>query len=302
MPSPGSSWVNPWGNNVPSQRPAGHYDYQTSFTLPTLPATLNIEGEFAADNSACLYANGSSIPTSCTTGGSHGFTHYTHFTIPKASLGTGNNHLDFVVNNQGGPTAVEVGFHCSTTLGTAFGVYDDGPINPAATAWTINFGYIVSDIFFTGPANHISGLCFGAWSQPGYVPITVDWSVTDSENAPCPTDDCLAFGMAPLSCNPYCISGASIGPANGYPPPTRTCGGGFNYDVYACTAPIDVQVPEGVELWVNLMNATTNPGGGPVFWDQDSGVGCGGPMCPSSASENTVGTIPPESFVIYGHP
>jgi hypothetical protein len=42
--------------------------------------------------------------------------------------------------------------------------------------------------------------------------------------------------------------------------------------------------------WLNLQNASSR--GDPVYWDENSG--------PSSASENTVGTIPSESFTVLG--
>ena len=50
--------------------------------------------------------------------------------------------------------------------------------------------------------------------------------------------------------------------------------------------------------WLNLQNATV-PSGDPVYWDQNNGVKCSGLLCPLAASENAVGTIPPEAFVIY---
>jgi len=37
-----------------------------------------------------------------------------------------------------------------------------------------------------------------------------------------------------------------------------------------------------------------------VYWDENSGKGCGGSGCPSSASESMVGTIPGEAFTIGG--
>ena len=49
----------------------------------------------------------------------------------------------------------------------------------------------------------------------------------------------------------------------------------------------------------NLQNAVV-PSGDPVFWDENSGVGCGGTGCPSSASESAVGTIASEAFTIGG--
>jgi PEP-CTERM motif len=51
--------------------------------------------------------------------------------------------------------------------------------------------------------------------------------------------------------------------------------------------------------WLNLQNAQSKLDDY-FFWDENSGKGCGGSGCPSSASENAVGTIPSESFTIYG--
>ncbi len=56
--------------------------------------------------------------------------------------------------------------------------------------------------------------------------------------------------------------------------------------------------------WLNLQNAA-NAAGDPIYWDENSGVGCGGTDghgadCPSLASESAVGTIVPEGFTIQG--
>jgi PEP-CTERM motif len=48
--------------------------------------------------------------------------------------------------------------------------------------------------------------------------------------------------------------------------------------------------------WLNLANAVVNDGD-PIYWDENSGVGGNGP---SSASENSVGTIPSEAFTVLG--
>ena len=42
------------------------------------------------------------------------------------------------------------------------------------------------------------------------------------------------------------------------------------------------------------------PSGDPVYWDENSGVGCQSSGCPSQAYESAVGTIPSESFDITG--
>jgi len=40
------------------------------------------------------------------------------------------------------------------------------------------------------------------------------------------------------------------------------------------------------------------PSGDPVAWDENSGIGCSSPGCPSEPSGNFEGTIPSESFTV----
>ena len=47
-------------------------------------------------------------------------------------------------------------------------VYSNGAINGTTDAWTINFGFVVSDSFTTG-GGIVNGLAFGAWLFPGDV-------------------------------------------------------------------------------------------------------------------------------------
>lgn len=56
-------------------------------------------------------------------------------------------------------------------------LYEDGPVNGTQDAWTINFGYIVSDSL-TLNGNSVSGFAFYAWEFPGDVLSSVDWSIT----------------------------------------------------------------------------------------------------------------------------
>jgi hypothetical protein len=50
--------------------------------------------------------------------------------------------------------------------------------------------------------------------------------------------------------------------------------------------------------WLELQNAVDTQGN-PVFWDQNSGVGCHSPGCPSEAGENFE-SIPSEAFSLLG--
>lgn len=50
-------------------------------------------------------------------------------------------------------------------------LYNGGPINGETDAWTINEGFVVSDTFIISGGNStVTGMSFGAWLTPGYVP------------------------------------------------------------------------------------------------------------------------------------
>ena len=51
---------------------------------------------------------------------------------------------------------------------------------------------------------------------------------------------------------------------------------------------------------MTLSNASV-PSGDPAYWDSNAGVGCHSDGCPSLAQENTIGTIPSESFRFMDH-
>ena len=164
-------------------------------------------------------------------------------------------------------------------------LYDDGPINGTTDAWTINFGYIVSNTFTALNNSTVSGFNFGAWEFPGDTLTSVGWSVTQGE------DFGTVYGSGTAS-------GANL-------TDTFISTNQFGYDIDKISV-TGLNVPElsGVTYWLNLQNATV-PSGDPVFWDENSGVGCGGDDgkgggCPSMASNSTDGTLPSESFQIIG--
>ena len=61
-------------------------------------------------------------------------------------------------------------------------LYGNGPINGTVDAWTINFGYVVSNGFNLPVAATVTGFDFGVWEFPGDSMTSVDWSITASEN------------------------------------------------------------------------------------------------------------------------
>jgi hypothetical protein len=157
--------------------------------------------------------------------------------------------------------------------------WDNGPINGTTDAWTINFGYIVSDTFLAD-GNPIVGFGFGVWEFPGDTLSALDWSITSGENS----GTVYGFGTA---------SGSNLADkfisTNQY---------GYNIDLIKVSG-MNVPTTNGTTYWLNLQNATV-PSGDPVYWDENSGAGCRSSGCPSSASESAVGTIPSEAFTIVG--
>ncbi len=155
----------------------------------------------------------------------------------------------------------------------AWADYDNGPINGTTDAWTINFGYVVSDTFTVGAGGgSVNNISFGVWEFPGDTMSTVDFSITDTENG-------TGVGGTRNTTDKFIST-------NQY---------GYNVDVISFNTG-GVPLNEGT-YWLNLANAVV-PSGDPVYWDENSGKGCGGSGCPSSASESALGTIPSEAFTI----
>jgi PEP-CTERM motif-containing protein len=148
-------------------------------------------------------------------------------------------------------------------------LYDNGPTNGTTDAWTINFGFIVSDTFTLGAATSPTGITFAAWLFPGDVLESAEVSITSSEfGGTTYFDEVVQFDQSGCVLNQF----------------------GFNVcreDGWFRTQP---NLNAGT-YWLNLQNAVVNTGD-PVYWDENGG--------PSQASDNSVGTIPSESFSING--
>lgn len=159
----------------------------------------------------------------------------------------------------------------------AQGVYNNGPINGNTDAWTINFGFIVSDTFtISGGNTTMTGLSFGAWLFPGDILTSAEVVFTSEENGGTTFfDQVVNFTGSGCTMNQY---GYNVCDETGtFKGPT---------------------LPNGT-YWLNLENATV-PNGDPVYWDENSGVGCTSPGCPSMPSENGVGSIGSEAFTMLG--
>ena len=148
-------------------------------------------------------------------------------------------------------------------------IYDNGPTNGTTDAWTINFGFTVSNSFtVTSNSDIIDGLAFAVWLNPGDVLQSAEISISSQEFGGISYfDDNVTFTQS------NCVSNQ------------------FGLDVCTETGRLN----NGGELapgtyWLNIQSATVNSGN-PVYWDENSG--------PSSASQNELGTIPSESFTIF---
>ena len=156
----------------------------------------------------------------------------------------------------------------------AWADYNNGPINGNIDAWTINFGYIVSDTF-VADSSQVIGFTFGAREFPGDSLLTVDWSITSGENGG------QVFGSGTANVTDKFVSVNQFG---------------YDIDLITVTG-LNVSSVSGTQYWLNLQNAVTKDGEA-VFWDENSGRGCTSPGCPSKASESAVGTIASEAFTV----
>ncbi len=147
-------------------------------------------------------------------------------------------------------------------------LYDNGPTNGTTDAWTVNFGFVVSDTFTLSSNSTVQGLNFAVWLAPGDILETADVSITSNEfGGTTYFSGTVSFAQSGCASNQY----------------------GYNVCMESGTIP-DTALSAGT-YWLNLQNGVVNTGD-PVYWDENSG--------PSQASENSVGTIPSESFTILG--
>ena len=165
--------------------------------------------------------------------------------------------------------------------------YDNGPCNCDTDALTINNGYIVSDTF-TG-LSKVGSFSFFVWELPGdnmgVLGGSLDWSISTQVNG-----GTVGFGTAQGGVNMT----QQFVSSNAY---------GYDIDLIKVTGLNVTGLTSADTYWLNLQNAyDPNHPTDPIYWDENSGVGCNGDgspgSCPSLASESGVGTIPSEAFTI----
>jgi len=98
-----SAWIGP-NSDITVDGPVGHYDYRTTFDLTGLvPVNTSLTGQWSTDNEGIdILINGVSTGNTAS-----GFTTWSPFVINSGFI-NGVNTLDFIVNNDGGPTGLRV--------------------------------------------------------------------------------------------------------------------------------------------------------------------------------------------------
>ena len=150
-------------------------------------------------------------------------------------------------------------------------LYSNGPYNGTTDAWTINFGFSVSDSF-TVPSGgyNIEDLHFVYW---------------DASSTDLPTTVDMQIGVTSFGGSAQTLSGV-----------TNTFLGTnqFGYNLYQADYSF-ADIPWSGSGFVTLSNACSTSGcsvSNPIYWDENSG--------PSTAYENTLGSIPSEAFTLTG--
>ena len=146
-------------------------------------------------------------------------------------------------------------------------LYDNGPTNGTSDAWRINFGSTSNSFALASDAT-LTELNFAAWLFPGDVLEFVVVSITSSEfGGTTFFDGMVNFTQSGCMENQFgwnvCNEAGSLGTLN------------LSAGTY----------------WLNLESASAG-NEDPVYWDENSG--------PSSASVDTIGTVPSESFTLLG--
>jgi hypothetical protein len=171
-------------------------------------------------------------------------------------------------------------------------LYDNGPVNGNVNAWQINNGYSVSNGFTlssgsnnsqlngAGPpdarvSSELEEFTFSAWVSPGDTLTSVGVQIGTSAFDNLLFDGIVSLTQANCSTN------------------------GFGYNVCSETGNFNGPTLPNGNYWLTLGNAT-DTSGNPVFWDENSGVGCQSPGCPSQGQESGIGSIPSEAFDLSG--
>jgi hypothetical protein len=157
-------------------------------------------------------------------------------------------------------------------------LYDNGPYNGTNDAWTINFGYAVSDSF------HITGYSCQYWICSFDGLNFVYWDASSSDVL---TTVDMSIGSTPFGADYF--SGSLTGVTN-----TLLGTNQYGYYLFRADYPLYIREFFWDDAYLTLQNACTTSGCSTnyIYWDENSG--------PSTAYENTIGSIPSEAFTLTG--
>lgn len=156
-------------------------------------------------------------------------------------------------------------------------LYENGPINGETDGWTINFGFAVADSFtISTGSSTVTGLSFGAWVSPGDVIESVEVSVTQ-----------IPFGGTEYFDGVVNLTQSGCFLNN------------FSFDICTETGTFNGPTLNNGTYWLTLQNAVTADGN-PAYWDENSGIGCHSPGCPSEGDNGSLGSLPSEAFTVLG--
>jgi hypothetical protein len=153
-------------------------------------------------------------------------------------------------------------------------LYSNGPYNGTTDAWTINFGFSVSDSFNVGSDPKVRDLSFVYWDGSASAPSSDLLTTVD-----------MQIGSTSFGGTTQTLSGV-----------TNTFLGTnqYGYSLYQADFSF-ADIPWVGAGYITLSNACTTSGcsvSTPIYWDENSG--------PSTAYENTLGSIPSEAFTLSG--
>jgi hypothetical protein len=149
-------------------------------------------------------------------------------------------------------------------------LYSNGPYNGTTDAWSINFGFSVSDSFTAPGEADIEDLHIVYWdASASDLLTTVD----------------MALGSTSFGGTPQTLTGVTN---------TFLSTNQYGYLLYQADYSFG-NIPWSGAGYVTLSNAYSTSGcsvSNPIYWDDNSG--------PSTAYENTIGSIPSEAFTLTG--
>ena len=150
-------------------------------------------------------------------------------------------------------------------------LYNNGPYNGNIDAWSIDYGFAVSDSFMVPHGSIIEDFHLAYWTAVRNQRTSVD----------------MAFGSTSFggTYNTYGVSGSTLLGTNN-----------FGFAIYQSDITSGISVPWSGSGYVSLQNACTaggcSAGEAEIFWDENDG--------PSLAYANSVGSIGSEAFTLSG--